>query len=359
MKKKIVPLQQILEDRGIDAFLISSPSLIIYLTDYNGFSLSEREAFLIITSQNNYLITDRRYSDEVKKKIRGYILIERNSSFKKNLETIIKKEHLETIGFEEQNLTVAEYNSFKKFFNLLPFSLDKLRSIKTDDEIKNIQQASSIGDEAFNYLLTKIRLDQTEKELAFLLEEFAFKKNVKLSFPSIVAFGENSAIPHHQTDDTKLKKNDIILLDFGITYKNYCSDMSRTIFLGEPTNEQKKAYLTVRNAQIKARKKIEKALSLSSPISATEIDSTSRKYIVFHGYPDIPHALGHGIGIEVHEAPSLSKNSKDYLYEGMVFSIEPGIYIPGRFGIRIEDLFTIKNKKLLRLTNSSTSLIAI
>lgn len=217
----------------------------------------------------------------------------------------------------------------------------------------------------------------TEKEVARKMELYAKEKDADMSFPTIVAFGPHAAIPHHHTSDQRLKDHDCILLDFGVRYQEYCSDMTRTIFLGEPTDEQKNVYETVLAAQQKSVEYISKALaschseqseesrdpSANRPLDnrphAAIADRVARKYIESQGFASIPHSLGHGIGLEVHEAPSLSPSSEDTLVDGMVFSIEPGIYLNGKFGVRIEDLFTIQNGKLCQLTHSSSTLTQI
>jgi len=191
-------------------------------------------------------------------------------------------------------------------------------------------------------------------------------KGAVVSFPPIVAFGKNSSIPHHQTGDSILgpesssgREGQIILLDFGVKYDDYCSDMTRTVFFGKPSKEQQKIYETVLSAQQKAVDYINKTLKSGKKIWASKVDIAARDYIISKGFPTIPHSLGHGIGLEVHEHPSLSPKSKEDLKSGMVFSIEPGIYIPNLGGVRIEDLFVLENQQLRALTGSSKALIII
>ncbi len=341
----------------LDALLISSPCNISYLTSYSGFSTIEREAFLLITNGKQYILTDGRYTEEIKKIVSSFSLLEISSKFSLTdwLQKISKEQHLSAIGIEEDNLTVFEYKKISKCFKSIKHcSISELRIIKETTEIEHIQNACKIGDWAFVYILTKIKEGITEKELAFELEYYIKKQGAELSFPSIVAFGENSSVPHHQTSNTKLKKNEFVLLDFGVKIQNYCSDMTRTIVFGKPSTEQKKIHQTVLDAQQKA---IDLLNSKSKPILASDIDKGARDYIIFHGYPAIPHSLGHGIGLEVHEAPRLSPKSKDILKNGMVFSIEPGIYTPNFGGVRIEDLVVLENNKVRLLTKSSKELI--
>ncbi|MBI2334310.1 M24 family metallopeptidase, partial [Candidatus Daviesbacteria bacterium] len=170
------------------------------------------------------------------------------------------------------------------------------------------------------------------------------------------AFGKNSSIPHHQTGDKRLTINDkLILLDFGVKLNGYCSDMTRTIFFGKPSEKQRKIYETV----LEAQKIAIRFINSGKKIKAKDVDKVAREYIKSMGFPDIPHSLGHGVGLEVHEHPYLSSKSKEELKEGMVFSIEPGIYIPDFGGVRIEDLFVLENRNLRQLTTSHKNLIEL
>lgn len=361
-------LQAVHKKYHCDALLISSVPHIIYLTGYSGFSQIEREAYLLITKRNQYLLTDGRYTTAVKKLVPDFQIIEHSAkqTIVQNLQEIISNEKITAIGFEATNLTVAEYTKFSTIkISWKHITLDTLRIQKTAQEIKTIQKACDIGDKAFLHIQSYFKKGVSEQEIALEMELFIKKNNADLSFSTIVAFGENAAVPHHQTKDKRLKTNDYILLDFGVKFENYCSDMTRTIFFGSATNKQKNMYEIVRMAQQKAVDYINNNLAMkqsnNEPInlSASEIDHAARSYIISQGYPSIPHSLGHGIGIEVHEAPRLSPNSKEILEEGMVFSIEPGIYIPDFGGVRIEDLFTIQRNKLIQLTKSSKNLTVL
>jgi Xaa-Pro aminopeptidase len=185
---------------------------------------------------------------------------------------------------------------------------------------------------------------------------FIKQHHAELSFNTIVAFAENGAYIHHKTGDKKLTANSPILIDFGVRFSNYCSDMSRTFFFGKATNEQKDAYQTVLASQEKAIEFIQKKLDKKEAINLSDVDLIARDYMIKKNYDSLPHALGHGIGLEVHESPRLSPASDDIINEGMVFSIEPGIYRLNKFGIRIEDIFAIEENKLVQLTNSSRKL---
>src|SRR3990167_5317025 len=262
MKRKIKSIKLLIEKSDLDAVLISSVSNIIYLTACYGFSYLQREAFLVIVAQPqglkqktpgvfSFLITDGRYSEAVAD-IPGFELIEISSSnsLEKVFENLSGK--IKNIGFEENDLSVAEYKKVRKYFKTANLAdLQNLRIIKDSFEIKSIEEACKIGDEAFDYILGKIKKGVTERELAFEIEFFIKKKGADISFPPIVAFGANSSIPHHNTSDRKLKTDNIILLDFGVKYQNYCSDMTRTIFFGKADERFRKIYQTVLTAQKK------------------------------------------------------------------------------------------------------------
>ncbi|CAN5188979.1 Xaa-Pro peptidase family protein [soil metagenome] len=353
------PLQssrKLLKKIQLDAILFSSAPNILYLTNYAGFSETERDAYTLLLENKCYLFTNPLYAQEIKQKTTDFRIIEHDAKrpFIKNLADIVEKEGLSTIGFENDNLTVAEYLRLTENISshFISVDLTKLRIYKNDTEIENIKKACQIADEALANIKSKVKPGVTELDIALEFELTVRKFGGVLSFPTIVAFGKNAAIPHHHTDQTKLKINDVVLIDCGVKINNYCSDITRTFFIGKPTLEQKKAYQTTFDAQQKAVKYISMLLEQKKEINAAEVDDVAREHITQNGFPSIPHSLGHGIGIQVHEAPPLSPTSKNTLEEGMVFSIEPGIYLTNKFGIRIEDLYAIQNNKLVQLTPS-------
>ena len=358
MNKRI---KTILANLSADGLLISKAANIFYLTNFAGFSEIEREAYLLLTKKHCYIFTDGRYSEVIKKDFSEFKLVETSpkNTFQNNLKTIITKEKIKKLAIDENDLRVSEFIAIRKITKITSDKniVENLREIKDEQEILEIKEACKIGDLAFDYILNELKTNVTEIEIAKRIEIFILTKNASLSFTPIVAFGKHSSSPHHVSSDTRLKKNEIVLLDFGVRYQHYCSDMTRTIFFGKAPAKFKKIYSTVLNAQ-------EKAVHLVSainnePLTMNNIDTTARQYIELQGHPSIPHSLGHGIGLEVHEKPSLSPKSKDKLKNGMVFSIEPGIYLPNIGGVRIEDLFCLQNNKLNQLTNSKKELIEL
>lgn len=392
MNARIDVLRSYLAEKTADAILLTSPISIHYYTSFSGFALDEREGFALVTKKNVYLLTSKLYEGAVQSltNITPYIYSS-DQPFTPLLKELLSKNEVLSLGVEANNLTLAEYIRFKKLVKIVPLQIRSLRMKKTADEITKIKKACQIADLAFEKVIPQIKAGMTEKQIASFLENEIRDLGATISFRPIVAFGKNAAIPHHLTSDSprasvdarrgeagqRLKTNDLVLIDFGAKVDGYCSDMTRTFFHGNPTDEQKRVYNVVLQAQKKAIDYLNQELQImnqgqvakdsprlrrvetgqrlktgSKRINAKMVDQIARKYIETKGYPSIPHSLGHGIGLEVHEPPYLGPGSKDILEEGMVFSIEPGIYLSGKFGVRIEDLFTIKNNKLIRLTAS-------
>lgn len=376
-------LRQDLTKRGFDAILFSSIPNIIYLTNYSGFSKEEREVYLFVTKNQQYILTDGRYTQAAKTLISDFKLIEISpkNSAEKILKKLKDKHKIKKLGIEENDLKVNEYKNLKKHHkNTCHYGdICTLRSVKDKDEISKIENACKIADKTFAYILKKIKTGVSEKEIAQEIEFFIKRQGADISFSPIVAYGINSALPHHQPGNKRLTINDkIVLLDFGAKLDNYCSDMTRTVFFGKPTNEQKNMYQTVFEAQRKAIEYIanhhndthhRENKKTARNLKAKDVDKIARDYIISKGYPAIPHSLGHGVGLEIHESPRLSSSSKDILKEGMVFSIEPGIYLPAEAsakvgisnfgGIRIEDLVVLEKSGPRLLTYSKKGLIEL
>ncbi len=229
-------------------------------------------------------------------------------------------------------------------------------------EIDSIRKACKITDKTFKYILPYLVEGVTEKQIVKRINKYIRKYSEGTAFKTIAAFGENSAEVHHQTPtNRKLKKGDIIMLDFGSRINGLCSDMTRTLFLGKASPEQKRMYNTVLEAQQQAIEQLNNLAIKQSvvKIKAYDIDKTAREYILLKGYPNMPHSLGHGIGRKVHSGLRLSPKSKSYLKPGMIFSVEPGIYIKDFGGARIEDTVLLTEKGIETLTKSAKKLIEL
>lgn len=368
---RLLTVRKRLQQHNLDAFFVSSVPNITYLTEFAGFDNEDRNAFLLITPKNAYIFTHGIYKEAAKQYIKDFMLIDitREQPMSSSLTRLIEKHAIKKLGFEAANLTYLEYLSLTRKIDkeiLIPADeiTENFRIKKSPQEIVSIAKACKLGDKAFRYLLTKIKTGITEKELALEYELFVKKLGATISFATIVAFGSNGSLPHHVPTDQKLTKNNFIVLDFGVKIDNYCSDMTRTVFWGKADTEQKKMYETVLQAQQLAIDYIDSGqarMTKKGPdtIKAAEADKIAREYIVSKGYPDMPHSLGHGIGLMVHEQPRLTPYTKDTLTEGMVFSIEPGIYLPKKQGVRIEDLMALTQKGGELLTNAPKHLIEL
>ena len=360
-QNRLNKVKQKLRDEKLDGVLISSISNIAYLTGYSNFFKEERDGYVFITKDENYILTHSIYSKSLDGKIPNFKVVEisRREPPEKILQNILG-ENSASIGIEEHDLRVYEYKRLNKVFkNLKNFNLKINRTIKDKDEIEFITKACQIGDEVFKKVLKKIKSGISEKQLVFEVDSFIKKEDLDISFRTIVAFGANASSPHHESGKTKLENNQFVLIDFGVKFENYCSDMTRSVVFGKASQKKKNIYDTVLMAQQKAVNFVNTTIKKGKQVKAAEVDEVARKYILSQGFPSIPHSLGHGIGLEVHEHPYLSVKSKEELKEGMVFSIEPGIYIEGFGGVRIEDLYVLEKDGLRQITTSPKKFIQI
>ena len=362
MSSRLKKLQQVLRGKKFDGLIITNPVNIFYLSGFRGVSPQEREAILIVTQKTAVLITARLYQQEARKLVSRDLKIkiaaERNE-INQFIKDAISKVGMPTetkvlVGFEEHDLKFSEFKQFTKLLKgkkLVPVKhlIEDLRIVKTADEIKNIERAQIISQKGFEKVIKTIRVGQTEAEIAERLEKIIKSLGGQgLAFESIIASGPNSALPHHITSDRRLTKNDVLLFDFGAKFQDYCADLSRTIFVGRANNHHAKIYHHVAQAQATAIAKIKHGAR--APLAHKAVSAHFKK----HNLDDyFLHSLGHGIGLQVHEKPSLSAKSKDTLKEGMVFSVEPGLYFPAWGGVRIEDLIVIKNGKAKLLGQSA------
>ncbi len=342
--------------KGLDAVLITSNPNIIYLLGFSSIDPSSvREVMLLITKKKKYIFTDPRSSEMIRKQTNDFEIIDTGvlSFIYKSSGEFFKTNKIKTLGFEENDLTFKEHQSLSRYAKLKPYDLSNIRIIKSGDEIKKIERANKIVDRAFKYILGELKTGVTEKEIANKIELFFKQNGADRSFNSVVAFGANSSVLHHVPGKNKLKKNSIVLLDVGSKLDDYCCDFTRTVFFGHADNKFKDIYQTVLEAQRLAIEKIKPG------IKASELDKISRDYIMSKGYPNMIHSLGHGTGIEVHEAPHVSTHSKEIIQNGMVFSVEPGIYIPGYGGVRIEDLIAVVKGKPQLISSTNHHIIEV
>jgi len=331
-------LQKIIRQLNIDGLLFFDMNNIRYLAGFTG-----SEGMLIVCENKALLLVDGRYITQARKQVKNATIIE----FKDKAEIIsdtVKKYGLKKIGLETTALSFQFYRQLikkvpAKLFRPLGDELKLLRAIKDENEIRLMKKAAKISSAAVSSLVGKIKAGVTERDLA-LEFEFSVRRAgaEQIAFPTIIAAGENSALPHAQPSGKKIKNGDFIVIDFGVKYRGYCSDETCTFAFGGLTEKQRNAYQAVKEAHDQA------IASVRAGVSAAAIDFRARDilrkkklgcYFV--------HSTGHGVGMDVHEPPRLAENSADMLKAGMVITIEPGVYIPGQWGIRIEDMVLVKN----------------
>ncbi len=336
---------------GGNVYFISGYPNIFY---YSGFT--SEDAFLFIAEDTRILVTDSRYTVQAKQQAPEFDIMDISEGWEK----IFAAVHHTQIGFEENKMSVGSFERIrahaagKDFFRAQNI-INAPRRHKDNEELKAIADAERIGDEAFSHILKYIRPGMTERDIALELEMYMKRSGATdLSFTTIAASGARSAMPHGTASEKIVENGDILTLDFGCVYKGYCSDMTRTVVVGRADEMQRKIYDIVLGAQMAALD------GMRAGMRCSEIDALARDYIAKAGYGDkFGHSLGHGVGIEIHESPNFSPKSKDVLEEGNVLSVEPGIYIEGFGGVRIEDLIAVKDGKIVNLTYSPKQLIEL
>ena len=319
------------------------------------------EGIAIVTANGCCYFTDSRYIEAAQNGIEGFEVTEMNrqNPYKKLLNDAIERFGVKRLGYEQDYMTVAEFLRFEKDLNaeLIPYS-DKInapRAVKESWELDRIRAAQEITDRCFAEVLSRIKVGMTEKQLQAELIYCMYKNGGEgLSFDPIVVSGPNTSLPHGVATDRVIREGDFITMDFGVVYGGYCSDMTRTVAVGYATEEMKNVYETVLAAQ-------EAGIAMSKPgVTGSQIDGAARQVIADAGYGAyFGHGYGHCIGMECHEMPSCSPSGQTPMEIGMVSSAEPGIYLPGKFGVRIEDLVIFTDDGCENITNSPKNLIIL
>ncbi len=350
---QLIKNMDLLSHQGI---MVHNPSNMFYLANYRG------EGFLLITKNLNLLITDSRYTEQAEKEALGYkvLTISQGVSYSDLAFEAMKEQGISSLYCEEDYLSVQTFTQYQKKFEGLSFSsigsaITSLREIKDEGEIESIKQACALTSKAFDYILTQVKEGVTEKELALSLEYYMLTHGASgLAFSSIVASGENSSLPHAIPGDRKITSGDFITFDFGSKVNGYCSDMTRTIAFGKPSEQLKEIYHIVLAAQEKAES------GLKPGASCKNVDAIARDYITEKGYGQyFGHGLGHSLGIDIHENPRLSYGSEDFVKTNQLLTVEPGIYLPGVGGVRIENTCLITDTGMLPLTTAPKELIIL
>jgi Xaa-Pro aminopeptidase len=334
----------------LDGFIITNQINIRWLTHYTG-----DNGLLFITKDNAFIFTDFRYKESSEREVKNAEIIIIKEGLVEDLKSSNIMKNLKKIGFESEAVTYRKFEKLRSLFNdkeLIPLrdEVENLRMLKDEKEIRFIREAQRITDEVFRDIKKSLHKDMTEKDVRANIEFLMHRKGAeKPSFETICASGKNSSLPHARPTNKKIKG--FFTIDMGVFFNGYASDMTRTLIIGEPTEKQREIYNTVLEAQNKAISAIKPGIKLK------DLDKIARDVIKSAGYAKyFGHALGHGVGLEIHEKPKVSEKSTEVATPGMVFTIEPGVYIPDFGGVRIEDLIVVKENGKEDITHSPKSL---
>lgn len=351
---KLTGLRESFSKNGIDGMLITSGYNRRYITNFTGTA-----GVAVVSAEKAVFITDFRYVEQANEQIEEFEIVQHKGLIIEEIAKQVERLGIKNLGFEQQHVTFAEFASYNKSIQvqLVPVSdvVEKLRLIKTDSEIKILKEAAKIADAAFEHILTFIRPGVTELDVSNELEFFMRKQGaVSSSFDIIVASGYRSALPHGVATQKTIEKGELVTLDFGAYYKGYCSDITRTVAVGDVSDQLKTIYNVVLQAQLRGMS------GIKAGMTGKEADALTRDYISEKGYGEyFGHSTGHGLGMEVHEGPALSVRSDTLLQPGMVVTVEPGIYIANVGGVRIEDDTVVTLEGNESLTHSTKELIIL
>src|SRR5699024_7376245 len=350
---KFTNLRKVMEQKGLDAIVVLSPYNRRYLSGFTGTSGS-----LLITQDTKQLITDFRYIQQANSQAEDFEIINQNGPMINKINELIQHGDYKNVGVEADLITYNEYqalNTDEVQLSSIEGVIETIRMIKDDFEIKQIQKAADIVDETYEHILKWVKPGMTENEVNNEMEMFMRSKGATCSsFDTIVASGHRGALPHGVASNKVIEEGDMITLDFGALYEGYVSDITRTFAIGEPKEEMKKIYNIVLESQLAALEQIKPGMT------GKEADSIARDIISSYGYGEqFGHSLGHGIGLEVHEVPALSQKSDRVLEENMCVTLEPGIYVEGLGGVRIEDDVLVTKNGLQSFTKSTKDLIIL
>lgn len=353
MNEKIEALREKLKSLDLQGMIITNPVNIRYLTNINA------EGVLLLTRRENVYITDGRYMEAVNRALTiddEIIVYDIRELSKEDYENFFT--FCENVGFEEAHLTYAKYKEYMHKYKINNFEeteglLEKMRISKKEDEIDCIKKACIITDNCFEHLKSFIKIGMTEKEIAYEIEKFFLSNGADgLAFDTIVASGVNSSMPHAVPTDKRIEEGDPITIDMGCKYKGYCSDMTRTVFAGFVPQYMKPVYDLVLKTQLRVLEEMKEGANLKIISKSVESDYK------LNG-TNLVHSLGHGVGLEIHEYPYMSSKVDYLLKENTVITDEPGIYITGRFGVRIEDTVLITKYASQNLTMSDKNYVIV
>jgi Xaa-Pro aminopeptidase len=349
-------VQEILQKQSIDAVLISNGNNMRYISGFAGAT-----GYVYISDKRHAVITDFRYTIQAEMEAEGYEVITiGNGGYEEAINDILRSDRVDRLGFEAEEMLFANYHRLKEKLDVkemvpLGHEITRLRRIKTPKELEFIKKAEAIGDQVFTEILSFIKPGMTELEIAARIE-YLLKVNGAegISFNAIVASGINSSMPHAVPSHKKIEVGDFLTMDFGCIYEGYCSDMTRTVVIGKASDKQKEVYDTVLKAQLAAID------FLKAGYKGKEVDKVARDIIYQAGYEGcFGHGLGHSVGLHIHENPRLSPLEEEEILAGMTETVEPGIYIKGFGGVRIEDLVVVTEDGIENFTQSDKKLIEL
>ncbi len=352
-------IQKLVEkfSENVDCAVITSDINRRYFT-----GMKSSAGVLAIFKEKSYLLIDFRYIEKAKKNAENceVILL---TKLKEQLNELFEKHNAKVVAVEAETMTIATLEKYKENHPEIEFdtskklsdAITKIRAIKTPDEIEKITKAQRIAENAFSAALEFIKVGVTEKEIALFLNNHMLSNGAEdISFDTIALCGKNTSLPHGVPSEETVKEGEFVLMDFGAVYEGYHSDMTRTICVGKPSEEMEKVYNTVLSAQLKALE------GIKADVIGQDIDTLARDVIKENGYGDyFGHGLGHGVGMEIHENPSLSPLYNLPIKENVVVTVEPGIYLPEKFGVRIEDFVVVTEKGCNNLTKTEKNLICL
>lgn len=347
-----------LETQQLDAMLLTGEANRFYAS---GFHSAGTDGVAVVTRKKSYYFTDSRYTEAAERAVQGAQLREIGGGrgYTALIQEVITEHRIRRMGFEDAYMTVQEYERFRKVLSceLVPATnlLTQLRKVKDDEELDAIIGAQRIAEKALEKILEEIRPGVTEKEIAARLQYLMLHYGASdMSFDPIVVSGPNGSLPHGVPSEKTIQQGEFVTMDFGCIYGGYCSDMTRTVAVGYATEEMQEIYRTVLKAQLAGIR------AACAGVSGQVVDGAARQVIEAAGYGRyFGHSFGHGVGVEIHESPNASPRSNEPLPVGAVISAEPGIYIPGKMGVRIEDMIVLTEDGCKNLTKAPKDLVIV